>query len=62
MKDKIEIEFEKLSKIYFEKFGDNYPLVITGNKSLEEVNKRIKECLEIGKPEEEPEYESGAYY
>lgn len=55
-------DFDKLLDKYFEKFGKNYPLVITSQLSFEEHAKRIHECINAGKEAPEPHYKEGALY
>lgn len=47
---------------YYETFGKNYPLVIVGQQSEEEVIGRIMDHLESGTPADEPEYEDDLIY
>ena len=42
---------------YFEKFGDNYPLLITTMQSSEEIIADIKRCIESGTPAKPIEYD-----
>lgn len=55
-------EFDKLLDEYFERFGENYPLVITSQVNFDEHAKRIRKCIDSGKKAPEPEYEAGAVY
>lgn len=55
-------EFDKLADEYFERFGENYPLVITSQTSLDEHAKKIRECIQSGKKAPEPKYVDGADY
>lgn len=55
-------DFDKLLDEYFERFGENYPLVITSQVSLSEHAKRIRKCLDSGRKAPEPKYEAGAVY
>ena len=41
---------EELLEEYYEKFGENYPLMITSMLSSEEIIDDIRACLESGKP------------
>lgn len=53
---------EEALKKYYQYFGENYPLIITGGKSDEEIIKRINECIDTKTPESEPTYEDDADY
>jgi hypothetical protein len=61
-KSKTEEEFLVLQSMYREKFGTNYPMVITDDRSLEDHNNIIKKCIENNTPAEEPEYKDGCIY
>lgn len=62
MKSEIEKRFDALSKNYFEKFGENYPICIVGQISLKEICKDIEKCLKTGEKKPPLEYEDGADY
>lgn len=47
---------------YYQHFGENYPLMIVGTKSDEEVIERINQCIKDNQPEVEPEYDDDADY
>lgn len=47
---------------YREKFGENYPMMIVGMQTDEEIIRRINHCIDTNTPEEEPKYEEGADY
>lgn len=49
-------------KRYYNHFGENYPLMIAGTKTDEEIIKRIDYCIEVNQPESEPEYDEDADY
>ena len=53
---------EEALKMYYEHFGENYPLLITAGKSDKEIIKRIIECIENNTLESEPIYEDDADY
>ncbi len=47
---------------YYQHFGENYPLMIAGTKTDEEIIERINVCIEANRPEDEPEYDDAADY
>lgn len=47
---------------YFKHFGENYPLMIAGTMTAEEIIARINRCIETNKAEAEPEYTDEADY
>ena len=49
-KSKAEEEFLVLRNMYREKFGTNYPMVITDDRSIEDHNNIIKKCIETCAP------------
>lgn len=53
---------EEALERYYQHFGENYPLLITGTRTDEEIIDRINYCIETDQPEKEPEYEDGADY
>lgn len=53
---------EEALKRYYRHFGENYPLMIVGYKTNEEIVDRINHCIATNQPETEPEYEDGADY
>ena len=53
---------EKALEKYYQHFGENYPLMIVGNMTDNEIIERINSCIENGEPEKEPEYEENADY
>lgn len=44
-------------RIYYDHFGENYPLCITDEKSNKEIIEEIKDCIERNKVAEQPSYE-----
>ena len=54
--------FDKLLDMYFEKFGENYPLDIVGDLSDDEIMADIRECISSNTPAKEPEYEKTLIY
>lgn len=55
-------EFEKALNDYYEHFGENYPLGITGTMLEDEVIDDIEHCIESNEKAVDPEYEDGADY
>ena len=53
---------EEALKRYFKHFGENYPLMIVGTMTDEEIVARIDRCIEINQAEAEPEYTDDADY
>lgn len=53
---------EETLKKYYQHFGENYPIIITGGKSDEEIIRRINECIDTNTPESDPTYEDDADY
>lgn len=53
---------EEALKKYFQHFGENYPLMIVGTMTDDEIIERINDCIKNGKPEQEPQYEDDADY
>lgn len=51
-----EERFEKALNDYREKFGKNYPLVITSLASTEDVIADIEKCIRKGKSKPEPKF------
>ena len=49
------MELDKLLDIYFEKFGENYPLSIVDDRDDEEIANEIRECILNNTPAKEPE-------
>lgn len=62
MKSETEIELDRLLDEYFEKFGENYPLVITSMMTDEEIIKDVKKYLKKGKPKPEPKLDDDLIY
>lgn len=54
--------FDKLLDMYFEKFGENYPLDIVGDLSDDEIMADIRECISNNTPAKEPEYDETLVY
>lgn len=47
-----EIEYERLDREYYKKFGRQYVIQICmGKAQWDEVNAAIKECIEQGEPQ-----------
>lgn len=53
---------EEALERYYQQFGDNYPLMIFGTKTDEEIIERINHCIETNQPEAEPEYDDNVDY
>ena len=53
---------EEALKRYYKAFGKNYPLMITSEKTEEEILADIEKCIASGTPAAEPEYEDGMVY
>ena len=47
---------------YYKKFGRNYPLGISGNRSNEEIIADVELCIDTNTEAEQPEYEEDAEY
>lgn len=47
---------------YYQRFGKNYPLIVSDTKSDEEIIARINDCIENNQLEAEPEYTDNADY
>ena len=48
---------EKALDAYRNHFGEDYPLVITGTTSEDEIIDEIERCIETNEKAEEPEYD-----
>jgi len=55
-------DFDKLLDEYFDRFGENYPIVITSSVNFDDCAKQIRKCIESGKKAPAPEYEDKAVY
>lgn len=53
---------DELLNEYYERFGENYPLMITSMVSADEVIEDIRKCLINGKRAEPVELEDGFNY
>jgi hypothetical protein len=49
-------------KAYYEHFGENYPLCVSGNRSNEEIIADIELCIDTDTEAEQPEYEEDTDY
>lgn len=47
---------------YYERFGENYPLCISENRTTGEIISDVELCIETGTKAEEPLYEDDADY
>lgn len=47
---------------YYQHFGENFPLMIVGMNTDDEIIARINHCIETNQPEKEPEYEDNVDY
>ncbi len=48
--------------LYYEHFGENYPLCVSGTRGTEEIIADIELCIDTAKMAEPPEYEDDADY
>ena len=55
-------KLEKALDEYYEKFDENYPLVITTMMSAEEIIEDVQAAIRNNKKKDPPEYEEGADY
>lgn len=53
------MELDRLLDMYFEKFGENYPLSIVDDRDDEEIADDIRECISNNTPAKEPETDEG---
>ena len=53
---------EEALKRYYKHFGTNFPLMIAGTKTDEEIIARINHCIESNQPESTPDYDDNADY
>lgn len=53
---------EEALNAYYEHFGENYPLCITGGQSNEEIIENIELCIDRNETTEPPEYDEDADY
>lgn len=61
-KSETELRFNELADKYYEKFGKDYPYMITSAMTLEDVCADIEKCLKTGKPKKDYPYKKGADY
>ncbi|MBQ1771745.1 MAG: hypothetical protein II000_07370 [Clostridia bacterium] len=54
MKTEDEIKLDNALDEYFDKFGENYPLVITSMMTNDEIIADINKYIKSGKPKPEP--------
>ena len=58
-----ELEFERLDREYYKKFGKQYVFQIClSHDQWDEVNAAIRECLETGEPQKLKPYVEGLVY
>lgn len=57
-----ENEFKKWLNIYFDVFGENYPILPVDSQTDEEIINNIQKCIETNIPAKEYEYEDGCDY
>lgn len=63
IKSEEEIEFDKLNEIYTERFGKPYVFMVgLDSLSWEETLADIRQRLETGEPQPEPDYQPGIQY
>ena len=55
-------DLDKALQMYYDKFGENYPLGVADDRDDSEILADIRECIFNNKPAEEPEYEKGLVY
>jgi FAD/FMN-containing dehydrogenase len=53
---------EEALNAYREIFKKDYPLVISGTKTTDEIIANIKHCIETNKPAEDPKYDPNLDY
>lgn len=53
---------EEALKKYYKHFGENYPIMIVGFKSDQEIIERVNYCIENNVKEKEPEYDENVDY
>ena len=58
-----ELEFDRLDKEYYKKFGKQYVIQMFLQPSQwDEINAAIRECLETGEPQKLKPYVEGLIY
>lgn len=62
MKSELEKKFDAVSKIYFEKFRQRYPLFMTDMNGLEYHIKEMQKCIDADKPAKNPKLRDGVCY
>ena len=63
IKSEEEIEFDKLNEIYTERFGKPYVFMVgLDSLSWEETLADIRQRIETGEPQPEPDYQHGIQY
>ena len=62
MKSEEEKKLDKVLDEYFDKFGENYPFVITSMASTDEIIADVRKYIEKGEPKPEPEYDEDVDY
>lgn len=63
IKSEEEIEFDRLNEIYTERFGKPYVFMVgLDSLSWEETLADIRQRLETGEPQPEPDYQPGIQY
>ena len=63
MSERIRTALEVALDEYFDHFGENYPLSITGSiGDEEELIRTIRKCIEDDQPAPEPSYRDGCDY
>ncbi len=62
MKTEEDIKLDQALDEYFEKFGENYPLVITSMMTTDEIIADVRKYIAKGKPKPEPKYNSRYNY
>ena len=62
MKSVEEIAFDEALDDYSNKFGENYPLVVTSMLTTEEIIKDIRRCIAENKKKKQPKFKPGVDY
>ena len=61
-KTKEELEFDELKKVYSDKYGEEYVILVGYEKSLEEATKELKLLISENRKQIIPKYEEGMIY
>ncbi len=55
-------DLDKVLELYYKRFGENYPLCVSGTRETEEIIADIELCIDSGRPAEPFEYEDDVDY